>query len=214
MNETRLRRPRPPSTILFLAGLLCGCAAFGDAEERSRLVEVLGLRPGMHVADVGAGDGDWAVFLAGQVGDGGRVWATEVDPEEIERIERKLAESGRRNAEVLLGDQQSTGLPASCCDAILLRMVYHHFTEPETMRRALWDALRPGGLVAVVETDPMRGWRRLEGVPDRGGHGIEPGDLRREMEGAGFELAESIDPWPGGNGEPYCAVFRRPSAQR
>src|SRR5262249_59133752 len=114
--------------------------------------------------------------------------AREVDAAEIEKIEKRVREAGLGNVTTILGTQQDTGLPAGCCDAILLRMVYHHFAEPERMRASLREALRPEALLAVVDTRPQKSWRKLEGVPDRGGHGIREEDLVREMTGDGFEV--------------------------
>ena len=111
------------------------------------------------------------------------------------------------NVTTVLGDQAGAGLPEACCDAILLRMVYHHFEDPFAMRRSLRDALKPTGLLAIVDINPQRHWRRLEGVPERGGHGIEPEDLVAEMLSDGFELVSLHDDWNGDN-ERYCAVFR------
>ena len=202
---------RSPSSLALATLLVLACSAlpFADAEEE-RVVQALGLAPGMRVADVGAGSGRWSVALARAVGPTGRVYATEVDRDEIEQIEKRARRAELRNVEVLLGDQQSTGLPEGCCDAVLLRLVYHHFTDPPTMRAALWQALEPGGTVVVVETAPQRGWRRLDDVPERGGHGIPRGELEHEMLASGFEIVERIDPWPGGEGDPYCLVFRKP----
>jgi hypothetical protein len=87
-------------------------------------------------------------------------------------------------------------------------MVYHHFVDPAAMRASLWRALRPGGLIAVIDISPQRSWRDLPDVPDRGGHGIQPGDLVREMTSQGFEVVLREDDW-NGDSDRYCVVFRR-----
>ena len=130
-------------TQLAVAALLtCGCATHrADAAEAERIAHVLGVRPGMSVADVGAGDGDWSVELARQVGEEGHVYATEVDSELIAELEDTLLGTFLDNHTVLRGSQDASGLGAGCCDAILVRMVYHHFQRPGAMRRDLWRAL-------------------------------------------------------------------------
>ena len=162
----------------------------------------------MRVADVGAGDGEWSVELARRVGESGHVFATEVDEDDLEQTHDRLEQTGLGNSTVILGDQNDTGLPAGCCDAILLRLVYHHFTDPAPMRASLRRALKPGGLLAVIDILPQSHWRELEGVPDRGGHGIDPEELLAEMTGDGFEEVERYDDW-GEEEDHYCIVFRR-----
>ncbi|MDH3214326.1 MAG: class I SAM-dependent methyltransferase [Myxococcales bacterium] len=204
--------PRPRTLpALFFTGLLAGCGAAG-AGEAERIAEVLALAPGMAVADVGAGDGEWSLVLAEGVGPEGTVYATEVEEDLVAELRTLGLDNFRDNIVAVLGDERSTGLAAGCCDAILLRMVYHHFTDPEPMRGSLLAALRPGGRIAVIDITPQSGWRELAGVPDRGGHGIEIEDLAAEMVGAGFEL-EAVHPdWRSGDEDRYCVVFRKPAS--
>ena len=184
------------------------CARPGVPEESDGIVASMGLAAGMTVADVGAGDGKYSVVLARSVGPGGRVYATEVDRSDIDRIAARAGDERLRNLTTVVGSQQDSGLPAASCDAILLRMVYHHLTHPARMRASLYSALRPGARLVIVETEPQQSWRHLEGVPDHGGHGIKHEDLVREMTGDRFEVVERYDDWPG-DGERYCVVFRR-----
>jgi SAM-dependent methyltransferase len=176
--------------------------------EATRLLAALQVQPGQRVADVGAGDGEWTEHLARAVGASGHVLATEVADEEMEKIARRIAAAGLANVTTVRGSQTDTGIEAGCCDAILLRLVYHHFAEPAKMRRSLRAALRGSAPLLVVETEPQSGWRRLEGVPERGGHGIREEDLVREMTEDGFEVVARHPDWPG-DGEPYAVVFRR-----
>lgn len=206
--RTRDSRPRALTGALVLTGLLLGCAS-ARAAESERIAELLRLGPGSTVADVGAGNGGWAIEMARQVGDEGHVYATEVDESDVEEIGRKIASSSLGNMTAILGTDEATGLEEGCCDAILLRLVYHHFTRPEPMRASLLEALKPGALLAVVDILPQTSWRRLPGVPDRGGHGIPPDQLVAEMVAGGFEVVERIEDWPGDE-DHFCVLFRRP----
>ncbi len=190
--------------LLLLAACTTGRAT---ADEADQIAAALGLEPGMKVADVGAGDGEWAVELTRQVGAGGHVYFTEVDEDDLEEARERLEETGLGNSTAILGDQDDTGLPADCCDAILLRLVYHHFTDPAPMRASLRRALKPGGLIAVIDILPQSHWRELEGVPERGGHGIVPEELLADMTGDGFELVARHDDW-GDEEDHFCIVFR------
>lgn len=188
--------------------VLASCAARPTELELEQIRNALDLHPGAIVADVGAGDGDWSVRLARQVGESGEVFATEVEDEHVESIRRRVERDDLDNVKVVLGDQDHTGLPDACCDAILLRLVYHHFTDPDAMRASLHRALRPGGLIAVIEIEPQTHWPDLEGVPDRGGHGIPADTLIEEMAAAGFDVVERHEPWEG-QADRYCVVFGR-----
>ena len=178
-------------------------------DESQRILSALGIGAGMSVADVGAGEGRFTMDLAHKVGPTGRVFATEVDEADLEKIQAKVSAEDLANVELVLGDQLRTGLPDACCDAILLRLVYHHFTDPSAMRLSLWRALRPGGRIAVIDVPPQPGWRKLEGVPARGGHGVPATEVVAAMLGDGFEVVARHDAWPAED-DSYCIVFRRP----
>jgi len=198
--------------VLLLLLASCEPARRADLEP-DRLAELLRLAPGSRVADVGAGNGEWSESMARVVGPAGRVFSTEVDEEEVRRIRERVEAAGLSNVTVILGDPIDSGLPPDCCDAILLRLVYHHFTEPVAMRESLHQALRDAGLLVVVEITPQRRWRTIEGVPDRGGHGILPEDLEEEMALTGFEVVERLDTWDAGT-DHYCIVFRKRATLR
>lgn len=191
--------------VVLLAG--CGVREV-SAGEIERIAAVLELDQGVHVADVGAGDGEWAIEMAGYVGSLGHVWATEVDAADVEAIERRIDRRQLSNVTAVLGDQTGSGLPDACCDAILLRLVYHHFEDPRAMRQSLARALKHDGRIAVIDIIPQESWRELPDVPDRGGHGIPPEDLVREMTADGFEVVTRQDRW-NGDDDRFCIVFRR-----
>ena len=197
--------------VLALSVALLTTPACADVPgETGRLVELLNLGPGSVVADVGAGDGKWTEALAEVVGPEGHVFSTEVESDLVDDLARRLERKNIENATAVLGSQSESGLPAACCDAVLLRMVYHHFQQPRVMRASLRRAIVPGGLVAIIDIQPQHNWRQLEGVPERGGHGIELNDLVDEMTDDGFELVTRHDNW-NDDEDRYCAVFRRPT---
>lgn len=187
-----------------------------DGTEMLRLREVLHLRPGMSVADVGAGAGDLTMALAAEVTPGGQVFSTEIDSEAIEQIRARSAAAARRNVTVVQAQPGNTGLPMDCCDAIVLRRVYHHLSDPAAINGDLLRALRRGGVLAVVDFPPTLSWLwpwPPTGVPvNRNGHGVAAGLVVAEVTSSGFELVKIIDDWPGRRPlESYCAVFLRPS---
>jgi precorrin-6B methylase 2 len=102
----------------------------------ARLRQVLILETGKAVADVGAGKGELTFALASEVGPKGRVFSTEIDPERLRRLRQAVLAAQLDNVTVVEARSTETGLPANCCDAIVLRRVYHHLTEPR------WNARR------------------------------------------------------------------------
>src|SRR5262245_25414394 len=178
--------------------------------ESARLATILGLREGSRVADVGAGKGQYSFELARLVGPTGHVFATEIDSKRREQIRSAAAGARLPNLSVIEASEVDTGLERNCCDAILMRGVYHHVTRPVETNANLYQAVRPGGRLAIV--DFPSGWFlstffRVKGVPEnRGGHGVPQQVVIAELESAGFSLARRIDKW---DGRLYCLLFQK-----
>ncbi len=173
----------------------------------------------MTVAEIGAGDGEFTLAFARAVGATGRVYATEIEVEKRDEIARRAKAAGLGNVEVLEAKLDSTGLPADCCNAVFMRHVYHHLTDPASIDRDLLRALRPGALLVVVDFPPT--WYLVPFAPEGVGeerthHGIAIDAALRELEAAGFERVRVITDWHthwfGPDG--YALVLRKPGADR
>ena len=178
--------------------------AYGDDEaEVERLADVLEIQPGDAVADVGAGDGWLSIEIAALVGESGQVFATELSANRRDAIRTAVAAAGLDNVTVVEAGEHETNLPPSCCDAIFLRRVYHHLTDPAATNASLHAALKPGGRLAIVELEfngflrPLRGWP----------HWTDDGQVVTEVTAAGLTHVETLD-WP--LGAHYAALFRKP----
>jgi SAM-dependent methyltransferase len=195
--------------VLFLisgAGLSTwrGSGFRADGPELPRLRHVLALKPGMSVADVGAGNGELTVALAGEVGSSGRVYSTDIDPESLEQVRASVAAARLANVTLVQSQAADTRLPAHCCDAIVLRRVYHHVTDPAAINASLLRALRPGGVLAVIDFPPPLSW------PWPLNHGVTARRVTDEAVASGFQLVQVIGDWPGrGPLASYCAVFSK-----
>jgi SAM-dependent methyltransferase len=167
-----------------------------------KLVEVLELKPGMTVADVGAGGGSMSFVLAKWIGNG-RVFATDIPAATLAEIRETVKREGLTNVTVIEGAADATNLPAACCDAIFMRNVYHHITQPEPFNRSLVASLKSGGRLAILDNPPGKGSALQEGVPaNRGGHGVPPEVVTQELTAAGLTHVRTIVNWPPGDAWP------------
>ena len=193
----------------FVLALTCaGCGSgFGfnaGGPEMPRLRQVLALKEGMVLADVGAGKGQLTLALAKEVGASGRVFSTEIDPARLARLREAAGRAGLGNVTVVEARSRETGLPPGCCDAIVLRRVYHHLTDPASINASLLQSVRPGGVLVIIDFPPPISWLR-------GSLGVPAQVAIDEVKASGFELVQLISDWPGrGPLDSYCAVFRRP----
>jgi ubiquinone/menaquinone biosynthesis C-methylase UbiE len=192
------------AVLLLVACAGCGnWTGFGfraDGREMTRLSQVLALEAGKVVADVGAGRGELTMALVREVGSNGHVFSTEIDPKRLQR----LREAALANVTVVEARSGETGLPPGCCDAIVLRRVYHHLSDPESINASLLRSLRPGGLLAVIDFPPPF-------FASRGSLGVPADAVIGEAASSGLELVRVIDDWPGrGPLASYCLVFRKP----
>ena len=120
-------------------------------EQPTRLVELLKLKPGEVVADVGAGSGYLTFRLAAKVGPTGKVLAVDIQPEMLALIRERTKAKGLTNVEPVLGTESDPKLPAAAVDTIVMVDVYHEFSHPYEMTAAMVKALKPGGRLVFVE---------------------------------------------------------------
>ena len=180
------------------------------AGEVERLAAWLEIQPGTRVADLGAGDGTFAIALARRVGPSGHVYATELDSERLADIRRAATEAKLSNVTVIEGAVSRTNLPEACCDALFSRMVYHHLTDPAAINADIFRALRPGGRLVVIDFEPggIMNWiGRPETAERHGGHGTPKETVVKEVTAAGFHLIQGPESW---RGRTYAVLFRRP----
>jgi len=188
------------------------CIAAASTEEIRRLSREMGWKPGQTIADVGAGEGEIGFTAAGIVGENGKVYLTELDEKKREALEREAKHRGVKNVVILQAAEKQTNLPDNCCDAIILRRVYHHLTAPVETDASLLRALKPGGELAIIDFPPRKWLSETDPVPgvpaNRGGHGIPQNILLEELTKAGFRIDKILNDWPE---DSYCVLARKPS---
>ena len=176
-----------------------------------QLMDVLKLKPGMTVADVGSGGGAFTVVIGKWIGNG-RVYATDITERALRLTRDYASKEGLTNVTVIQGAAGSTNLPPECCDALFMRDVYHHVTDVEAFNKSLFASLKAGGRLAILDFRPDPGSKLFPGVPaNREGHGIKPNLVEDELKAAGFTHVETIERWPPGDKNPlFLVLFTKP----
>lgn len=173
-------------------------------EMPDRLLDALQIKPGMTVADVGAGIGYFSWRIARRVGAEGRVLAVEIQPEMLERLGAEMRKRNIRNVRSILGTAADPNLPAQSVDLALMVDVYHEFRHPEAMVARIRQSLKDDGRMVLVEyrgEDPT--------VPIRPEHKMTVKQVLLEILPMGFRLQSRLDflPWQ------HVFVFVKDSAK-
>ena len=189
-----------------------GQLASAEAEV-PRLVGLFDLKPGMTVADVGAGFGAWTIGFARAVGPTGRVYSSDIGEEQLASLRQTMTREGLDNVTVVEAGERSTNLPAGCCDAILIRDAYHHLTAPGDITSSLAASLKPGGRLIVIDFEPRPDSNVPAGVPaNRGGHGVPQDVVIAEVTAAGLTHVISDPQWSGTPQRPaslFLTLYRK-----
>lgn len=173
--------------------------------ERRAIAASLGLEHGMAIADIGAGTGLFLALFAEAVGPSGRVYAVEIAPRFLDHLAKRANDEGLSAVRVVEGTARSVALADASVDVAFVCDVYHHFEYPVASLASLMRAIRPGGVLVVIDFDRIPGQSRpfiLEHV--RAGREV----FAREIEAAGFERLGEVE--IAGLSENYVLRFRRP----
>jgi ubiquinone/menaquinone biosynthesis C-methylase UbiE len=168
----------------------------GEAEE---VIELAGVKPGMSVADVGAGGGYYTIRLARSVGAKGRVLAEDIVPDTRDRLSDRVQRESLDNVAVKLGTADDPMLPHASFDRVFLVHMYHEVSSPYAFLWHLRDGVKPDGLVIVVDSN-----RPVER------HGIPPAQLKCEFGAIGLQPVKSN---VLAGGEAYLMAFRLAGAR-
>lgn len=172
-----------------------------EEEAPDKALDVLGIRPGSTVADVGAGSGYFTVKLSARVGPTGRVYANDLQPGMLEILGGRLLDMRIANVTLVRGDIDDPKLPASTLDLALLVDVYHEFSAPQAMLRRLREALKSDGRLVLLEyrkEDPA--------IPIRPEHKMSVAEAKLEVEAEGFRLAKVDESLP----RQHILIFEKP----
>jgi cyclopropane fatty-acyl-phospholipid synthase-like methyltransferase len=161
----------------------------------NRVMDMLGIKPGRSVADIGAGSGWFTVRAARRVTSSGTVYAVDINPEAIQYIRRRATKEQLHNIKAILSKPDDPELTADSVDAVLLLKAYHEVANPIALLKNLRSSLRPGAKVGII---------------DRNGngenHGVNKDVVIHEAAEAGYELRDSQD-FVKADGMDYFLIF-------
>lgn len=161
-------------------------------EDCQKMLENLGVKPGMTICDMGCGNGFYSLQLAKMVGNEGKILAVDIQSEMLRLLKARAEEQGIENIELVLGDIDDPKLPEGKVDLIMCVDVYHEFSHPEEMLAGMRKSLKPDGMIVMLEfrmEDPK--------VPIKTLHKMNKKQILREYKLNGFQLAKEFDglPW-------------------
>ena len=157
--------------------------------QREKIVAEAGLKPGMTMADIGAGTGLFTLHFAKAVGADGKVFAVEIAKNFLEHIKARASKASASNVQTILCTEKSVELPESSIDLAFICDVYHHFEYPQATLATLHKALKPGGELVLID------FKRIPGETSdfimghvRAGQEV----FEAEVTAAGFEKVSEV----------------------
>jgi len=159
-------------------------------DRRQDIFKVAAVKPGVVIADIGAGTGLFTMMFAEAVGPKGKVIAVEIEKRLCEHIAKRAKDAGLANVETALCTERSVELPAACADVVFLCDVYHHFNHAKDSMASIYRALRPKGELVLVEFKRIPG-KSKEWIVKHVRAGQEV--FTAEIEAAGFKKVEEKD---------------------
>jgi ubiquinone/menaquinone biosynthesis C-methylase UbiE len=147
-------------------------ARLNGLQPPDRVMDAIGIKPGMVVAEIGAGRGRYVVQIAVRVGETGKVYAEDIDAASLRHLEQRCERWGLEHVDTILGDVADPKLPEGDLDVIFVISAYHHFEDPVALMRNARVSLKPDGVVAIGE------WLNA----------TSPEQVEAQMKAAGYKL--------------------------
>lgn len=167
------------------------------AHEADTVMALLGLRPGMAVADIGAGSGYYVARMARRVGATGLVYGQDIMPRYLRYLRERVDRDELTNVRLALGEPHDPRLPRASLDLVTMIHMYHEIEQPFGLLTNLVPSLRAGARIAILDMN-----RRTDQ------HGTPPALLRCEMEAVGYRQQSFHDLGVDG----YVSIFTAPAS--
>lgn len=146
-----------------------------------KIMDAIGLKPGMIVGEIGAGSGRLTVWLADRVGDTGKIYANDIDKHALEHLKERCIKDNLNNVETIVGEIEDPLLPENTLDIAFMINVYHHLDSPVALVRNIIPSLKPAGILAIVDAEPEKsGYGSNHSTPKE--------EILAQLDEAGYEL--------------------------
>ena len=201
---TRKRIPALLSVfLLFLFGqslFLSGQTDLSESRELSaierqppdKVMDAIGVKPGMVIGEIGAGRGRYTVYLARRVGETGKILANDISERSLAYLKDRCQRLGFGNVETILGEEEDPLFPDNSLDMAIMVWVYHMLDKPDGLLKNLRPSLKPGATLVIL--DPPDKEIDEEFHVDRSDPNVKIPKIRERVEksaaAAGFELVK------------------------
>ena len=209
--------PRLLLLLLVLSSLVVPLLSQDDWKARDQwekpeqVMDVLGIRAGSVVADVGAGEGYFTFHLAARVGATGKVYAEDIRDDRLGEIRSRAGKQKLTQIEAVRGETDDPRLPAEQMDVVLISNAYHEMRDYDKMLQGMLRALKPGGLLAIIDAPAKPGDRR-ESYYER--HRIPEKLVREDTARNGFRFLRQLPTFtpPDSDRTYFFLIFEKPAS--
>lgn len=172
---------------------------------REAVLEAVDLSEGARIADIGSGTGLYTLLFAEAVGNTGHVFAVDIEPLFLDLVNQRTMDAGFDNVTAIFSRENDVTLPPESVDVVFIADTYHYFSDREAIMQTVYEGLKPGGFLIMVEYDVVQGQPRPEGKDHvRFGKAA----VTAEVEYVGFEKVAELD--VPGLEDNYFIRFQKP----
>jgi len=174
-----------PKVVLLLGLALTISTLWADSrdtwQQPEKVMEVIGVKPGMVIGEPGAGKGYFTLKLARKVGPMGKIYANDIVESSLETLKEKSQKAGLKNIVTIMGKVEDPLFPKEELDMVFMSYVFHHLEKPVAFLKNLKPSLKPNALLVILEQDPKKS-------PSAAGHFFKQEKVLRLVKAGGFKL--------------------------
>jgi len=174
------------TTMLFLLVIFSTLLAdLGDDrdswQQPEKVMDVIGVKPGMVIGEPGAGEGYFTFKLSRRVGETGKIYANDIVENKLKRIIKRCEEEDVKNIETVLGKVDNPLFPKNTMDMVIMVYVFHHLEKPVEFLQNIKPSMKPNATLVILERDSQK-------TGDTSGHFMEKEALLKTVKKADFDL--------------------------
>ncbi|MFC1725990.1 class I SAM-dependent methyltransferase [candidate division KSB1 bacterium] len=167
--------------ILFNASAVCQESRRDRWEQPEKVMDAIGVKPGMVIGEIGAGRGYFTFKLADRIGDEGKIYANDISESELKHLEERIKNENNKNIEIVVGKETEPLFPEKNLDMIFMCFVFHDLTKPVDLVKNFKPYLKKGAHLVILDGDPERYTRYA-------GHCKTKEEVLNIMKKTGFDL--------------------------